>query len=1286
MKKRNTFKHIMSIILSLCIMATTFMGIVPEVSAEGTPATEVIYCGLTLNAQTPYLVAKYSLKEGFQTRVLGTEADMTDAEYVLAQFDAQSGTLSYKNGMALTTVEEGYEPDFAWGTYMDVAQIGNDYYGIKANGDLTIDLGGYNNFIYCNWHIIYTSNLYGIYADGDVTIKGDGYLKLPATLAMNMDETNGDANAVPHYSYGIYATGDVNLSGGDVMIYSKNTNKWGSGSKANSIGVHAGGTINLSGTTFKFRYEETVADGVIIPFEGELQGDADYVKKVISNISMSGNDYYSLGFCSINNSAENNNCYNYYIPCEATGVLLSKRAVKLKVGERQALVAKVTPDEAENTAVTWGSSNKAVATVAGGVVTAVGAGTATITVTTVDGGFTNTCVVTVTDGIVKVTKVNLNRDAEYLEIGQMSTLVATVSPENATDKTVVWESSDEDVAKVAGGVVTAVGEGTAIITATTVDGGFTASCTVNVSEPETKNPATEVIYSGATLNEETPYLVIWLDPGNGLQFRAQADTTLGSSEYLFANFDAQSGTLKYTDSRTLVTDSNGYEPDFAWNSSLPTVKIGEDYYGIKANGDLTIDMNGTNNFIYANWNTIFTCNLYGIWADGDVTITGNGYLKLPATLAMNLDETNGDGNEVPHYSYGIYATGDVNIENGTVMIYSKNTNYWKSGSNANSIGIHADGKINLGGTVKFRYEDDIADGNIVHFNNTPEGNYSRRAITNIGMSSGLYASLGFCYINNSKTNNNCFDYFAVKPASGISISEKALALRVGGTATLTATVTPADATDKTVVWKSSNENVATVTGGTVTALAAGTATITVTTADGKVSDSCSLVVISGDGSISLVVDEEVKTLTNPIEIYGDEVYVPLVETFNHLGVTMTAYSSNVYTGKGNNGDIVVRVGENSAEVDWVDIELPGPVYKKGNVVMVPAYFIEDAVKTAPAVYDAEGKTLTVSSPDPDDTFAGYEDKIGAAMKNLSGTTVLSQSDILVSSSRTWANSRVTASDVSETINGTKQTVVQLTTSAMPYGEPAESGDMYYVIEMNGKQNIKEGDVAVIHLKARAIASNHDAGEAQALIMYERSSDWNKAGAKALDIKYNEWKDYYIPFKAVKMGSAQDGAWPASTSQIKINMGGYLQTIQIADFQLIYYGNTVDLKTLNPDEGSYHGIEEDALWRKEAYRRIEKYRKEDVAVTVTDADGNPIEGAEITVKQTESDFMFGVEVCYDEIVDLDLTSVRGLLRDAALESFNFGVCGLEMKMDKVLRADAAQGIKMAYPHMHVYMEK
>ena len=101
---------------------------------------------------------------------------------------------------------------------------------------------------------------------------------------------------------------------------------------------------------------------------------------------------------------------------------------------------------------------------------------------TCDGG-SMTITFTIEKPTVAVTSISLSQTEVALNIGESVTLTATVAPDNVTDKSVTWVSSDETVAKVADGVVTAVAAGTATITVITTDGAKTATCTVTVAEP-----------------------------------------------------------------------------------------------------------------------------------------------------------------------------------------------------------------------------------------------------------------------------------------------------------------------------------------------------------------------------------------------------------------------------------------------------------------------------------------------------------------------------------------------------------------------------------------------------------------------------------------------------------------------------------------------------------------------------------------------------------------------------------------------------------------------------------
>ncbi len=145
------------------------------------------------------------------------------------------------------------------------------------------------------------------------------------------------------------------------------------------------------------------------------------------------------------------------------------------------LIASILPENASNKTMSWSSSNEEVATVdQNGNVTTVSVGETTITVTTEDGEKQAFCKVIVEP--TSVTEITLEVEELLLGLEESITIQATVEPENATNKNVIWSSDDESVATVDNeGKVTTMAVGEANITATTEDGGIKATCKVTVS-------------------------------------------------------------------------------------------------------------------------------------------------------------------------------------------------------------------------------------------------------------------------------------------------------------------------------------------------------------------------------------------------------------------------------------------------------------------------------------------------------------------------------------------------------------------------------------------------------------------------------------------------------------------------------------------------------------------------------------------------------------------------------------------------------------------------------------
>lgn len=226
---------------------------------------------------------------------------------------------------------------------------------------------------------------------------------------------------------------------------------------------------------FSFQGEETVASTIQLtaiggqPFEGTAAGSL-----------------LAYGFVETVSTA------NEYT--DVTALTLGQHEASLEAGSSLKLSASFSPAEVDNQAVGWFSSDPSVVTVKDGTISALKAGNAVISVVSASGIFSDRCDITVTksgsDPVpepdpILVTGVSLEPQEALLKVGETIELEATVSPQNADDKRVEWISSDENVATVQAGVVTAVATGTAVVRVTTVDGGYTATCTVTVSAAPT---------------------------------------------------------------------------------------------------------------------------------------------------------------------------------------------------------------------------------------------------------------------------------------------------------------------------------------------------------------------------------------------------------------------------------------------------------------------------------------------------------------------------------------------------------------------------------------------------------------------------------------------------------------------------------------------------------------------------------------------------------------------------------------------------------------------------------
>ncbi len=263
--------------------------------------------------------------------------------------------------------------------------------------------------------------------------------------------------------------------------------------------LHISGTDHgTAGSSAKFNAEITVAEGTEGHGEVSWYSDNDSVARVDSdgNVTFVGAGTATIqalcdGVSDVMSVTVEGGQSSESQSKDVTGVTLSGTMITGKAGESRVLTANVQPQDAADKSVSWSSSDTGVATVDGGTVRLIAPGTATITVTTGQGGYKAECSVTVEKNegeVVSVSGVSLNKDSMTGDKGGSETLKATISPDNATNKKLSWKSSDTGVASVDGdGKVSFVGKGKATITVTTEDGGKQASCSVTVNGAADEN-------------------------------------------------------------------------------------------------------------------------------------------------------------------------------------------------------------------------------------------------------------------------------------------------------------------------------------------------------------------------------------------------------------------------------------------------------------------------------------------------------------------------------------------------------------------------------------------------------------------------------------------------------------------------------------------------------------------------------------------------------------------------------------------------------------------------------
>ena len=576
----------------------------------------------------------------------------------------------------------------------------------------------------------------------------------------------------------------------------------------------------------------------------------------------------------------------------ASGVSLNKNNLSLIKGGSETLTATVAPADTTDKTLTWTSSNASVATVVNGTVTAVGAGTATITVTTANGK-TATCEITVS---VLASGVSLNKNTLSLIKGSSEALTAIFSPDDTTDKTITWTSSDETVATVVNGVVTAKAEGIAVIIATTSNG-LIASCSVTVQNAEVKTESISLSKTTATMNTgDTDTLTVSFNPTNVTNKEL---TWSSSNEKVVRVYDGVIIAVGSGSATVTATSENGKTASCTvtvsddTGATVGSIFLDQSILNLQVGGfsqlNATVDVTGGSSYTV-------------IWASSDpsVATVANGFIMtysagsavitamvkgttISAICYVEVSEaSSGSGSTVSAWKQqellkdlpeptfgsctGVNFNGAtyVNVSRSEVLSYIsllENTYGYRFSAVSNDANVYAGTgtkgtkKVSIGWTLN---------GN----------NFS--VLVQDSSSSGSESSGG----SSSST---------VMPSS-VSLDKQTATLEVGDYVILTPTVSPSNTTDKRVGWSSSKPSVAYVKNGIVMAMGKGTATITVHTENGKTA-TCVITVIKKAESV--ILDKTIATMNRGDTLTLNAIVLPA--DVSDASVTWTTSNENVVT-------------------------------------------------------------------------------------------------------------------------------------------------------------------------------------------------------------------------------------------------------------------------------------------------------------------------------------------------------------------------------------------------------
>ena len=507
------------------------------------------------------------------------------------------------------------------------------------------------------------------------------------------------------------------------------------------------------------------------------------------------------------------------------GIKLDKSSAELIVDEELTLVATIIPSDATNKNIVWQTSDSKVASVNNGTVKALAPGSVFITAKAEEGEEQAVCEITVKEKTYPVTGITLSPTSLSLTEGETASLTATVKPENATNKSITWQSSNTDVATVDEGLITAVAPGEAVITVTTEDGGHTAKCNVSVA----KKPAANAI----SLEGGTWLYAAKINQTFKLHVKAEPEDAHLELEWSVSDESIATISSSGSDATLVTTD---------FGKGIVTVK--DKYSGLSLTENLqtrVYEFHWTENT-----GKTYDGNPLVEIEEGEVYQLHCSYSPESATRIFRKDmggfRYNGLVNTSPEY-FSIDDNGKITgIKSGLTIIETFIPVYKLEGSSPlyvrvvpKQVGIESI-TLNKTALTLFKGKTEtliatLAPKGLTGY--TIDWSSSKPSVATVdnGVVTAVKEGTAIITAKAGDKSATCAITVVATPVTSVSLDKTSASLKAGETVTLTATVNPSDATDKTVTWSTSDATVATVSNGVVTAKEVGTATITAQAGD-----------------------------------------------------------------------------------------------------------------------------------------------------------------------------------------------------------------------------------------------------------------------------------------------------------------------------------------------------------------------------------------------------------------------------------------------------------------------